>query len=163
MVKVSTEEYGINPLYCITLPAYTYHCALKYTDIKLQALQDKDLILFQEKNISGGLSAVMGDRYVKTDENEKIIFMDPIDIYGHSTSQILHFDEIERWHGHADLYMNWLEGILNTPDDSDFSYFVEVDLKYPEIKKERQRIFHFVRKKYNPEKIKPLCEKKIKP
>ena len=120
---------------------------MKCTDFKLQALQDEDLILFQEKNISGGLSAVMGDRYVKTDENEKIIFMDPIDIYGHSTSQILPFDEIEMWHGHADLYMNWLEVILKTPDDSDISYFVEVDLNYPENIKERQRIFHFVRKK----------------
>ena len=44
-VKVSFEEYGINPLYCVSLPGYTYQCALKYTDIKLQTLQDKDLIL----------------------------------------------------------------------------------------------------------------------
>ena len=35
-VKVSKEEYGINPLYCVSLPSYTYQCALKYTDIKLQ-------------------------------------------------------------------------------------------------------------------------------
>ena len=44
-VKVSTKEYGNNPLYFISLPGYTYQCALKYTDIKLQTLQDKDLIL----------------------------------------------------------------------------------------------------------------------
>ena len=44
-VKVSAEEYKINPLYCISLPGYTYQCALKYTNIKLQTLQDKDLIL----------------------------------------------------------------------------------------------------------------------
>ena len=43
-VKVSTEEYGINPLYCVSLSDYTYQCALKYTDIKLKTLQDKDLI-----------------------------------------------------------------------------------------------------------------------
>ena len=34
-VKVSTEDYGFNPLYCISLPGYTYQCALKYTDNKL--------------------------------------------------------------------------------------------------------------------------------
>ena len=35
-VKVSFEEYGINLLYCVSLPGYTYQCALKYTDIKLK-------------------------------------------------------------------------------------------------------------------------------
>ena len=44
-VKVSTKEYRNNPLYCISLPGHTYQCALNYTDIKLQTLQDRDLIL----------------------------------------------------------------------------------------------------------------------
>ena len=63
-VKVPFEEYKINPLYCVCLPGYTYQCALKYTDIKLQTLQDKDLILLIEDNIRAGISSVMGDRYV---------------------------------------------------------------------------------------------------
>ena len=68
-VKVSFEEYGINPLYCVSLPGYTNQCALKYTDIKLQTLQDKDLILLIENIIREGISSVMGDRYMKSDEN----------------------------------------------------------------------------------------------
>ena len=68
--KVPFEEYGINPLYCVSLPGYTYQCALKYTDINLQTLQDKDLILLLENNIRGGISSIMGDRYVKFDENK---------------------------------------------------------------------------------------------
>ena len=75
-VKVSTNEYKINPLNCVSLPGYTYQCALKYTDIKLQTLQDKDLILLLENNIRRGISSVMGDRYVKSDENKKILYMD---------------------------------------------------------------------------------------
>ena len=43
-------------------------------------------------------------------------------------SQALPYDEIEMWHGHLDLYMNKLREILNTPDDSDNGYFIEVDL-----------------------------------
>ena len=69
-VKVSVEEYKINPLYCVSLPGYTYQCALKYTNIKLQTLQDKDLILLIENNIRGGISSVMGNRYVKSDEKK---------------------------------------------------------------------------------------------
>ena len=45
IVNVSTKEDGIHPLYCISLPGYTYQSALKYTDLKLQTLKDKDLIL----------------------------------------------------------------------------------------------------------------------
>ena len=71
--KVSNEKYGINPIYCVSLPGCTYQCALNYTDIKLQTLQDKDLILLKENNIRGGISSVMGDRYVKPDESEKIL------------------------------------------------------------------------------------------
>ena len=66
-VKVSTEEYGISPLYCVSLPGYTYQCALKNTDFKLQTLQDKDLILLIENFIRGGISSVMGDRYVRSE------------------------------------------------------------------------------------------------
>ena len=91
-VKVSTKEYGINPLYCVSLPGYTYQCALKYTDIKLQILQDKDLILLIENNIRGGISSVMGDRYVKSDEKKKISYMDATNLYGHSMSQFLTYD-----------------------------------------------------------------------
>ena len=69
IVKVSTEEYGINPIYCVPLPGYTYHCGLKCTDIKLQTIQDKDLILLKEKNIRRGINSVMSDRYVQSDEN----------------------------------------------------------------------------------------------
>ena len=52
-IKISVIEYGINPLYCVSLPGYTWQCGLKYTGINLQTLQDKDMILLLEKNIRG--------------------------------------------------------------------------------------------------------------
>ena len=30
-IKVSINEFGINPLYCVSLPGYTWQCGLKYT------------------------------------------------------------------------------------------------------------------------------------
>ena len=170
-VKVSFEEYGIYPLYCVSLPGYTYQCVLKYRDIKLQTLQDKDLILLIENNIRGGRSSVMGDRSVKSDENKKILYMDATNLYGHSMSQFLPYDEIEMWHGHPDLYMNWLEEILNTPDDNEIGYFLEVDLKYPDDIKEKTKHFPFcpenkknIPNKYNDymNKIKPKNYTKYK-
>ena len=142
-VKVSSEEYDINPLYCVSLPSYTYQCALKYTDIKLRTLQDKDLILLLAFNIRGGITSVVGDRCVKSDDKKKIIYMDATNLYGHSMSQTLPYDEIEMWHGQPDLCMKWLDEILNTPDDSDIGYFIEDDLIYPDNIKNKRKNFPF--------------------
>ena len=163
-VKVSTEEYKINPLYCVSLPGYTYQCALKNTNIKLQTLQDKDLTLLKENNIRGGISSVMGDRYIKSDENNKVIYADATNLYGHSMSQFLPYDEIEMWHGDPNKYWRWLDIILNTPDDADFCYFLEVDLKYPDDIKQRTKYFPFCPEniKINPNKFNEYM-KSIKP
>ena len=85
----------------------------------------------------------MGDRYVKSDENKEILYMDATNLYGHSMSQFLPYDEIEMWYGDPDKYWNWLDEFLNTPDDADIGYFVEVDLKYPDDKKEKTKNFPF--------------------
>ena len=69
--KLSFKELGINPLYVLSLPGYTWQCGLKNTNIKLQTLQDKDLILTLENNLRGGMSSIMGNRYVKSDEKKK--------------------------------------------------------------------------------------------
>ena len=82
-IKVSINEFEINLLYCVSLPGYTWQCGLKYTGINLQTLQDKDLILRLENNIRGGISSVMGDRCVKSDEDKKILYMDATNLYGH--------------------------------------------------------------------------------
>ena len=142
-IKVSVNEFEINLLYCVSLPGYTWECGLKNTGINFQTLQDKDLILTLENNIRGGISSVMGDRYVKSNENKKILYIDSNNLYGHSMTQPLPYDKIEIWHGDPDLYMNWLEEILNTPDDSDIGYFIEADLRYPDKIKEGTKNFPF--------------------
>ena len=142
----------------MSLPAYTYQCALKYTDIKLQTLQDKDLILSIENNVRGGISSVMGGRYVKSNENKKILFMDATNLYGHSMSQMLLYDEINLEKDTC------LEEILNTLDDNEIGYFLEVDLKYPDNIKEKTKNFPFCpeNKKINPDNYNDYM-KKIKP
>ena len=92
--KVSVNEFGVNPVYCVSLPGFTWQCVLKNTGINLQTLQDKDIILLLENNIRGDISSVMGDRYVKSDDFKKILYKDANNLYGHSMSQPLPYDEI---------------------------------------------------------------------
>ena len=157
-IKVSVNEFGINPLYCVSLPGYTWQCGLKYTGINLQTFQDKDMILLLENNIRGGISSVMGDRYIESDKNKKIFYIDANNLYGHSMSHYLPYDEIK-----FDNNVN-LEDILNTPDDNVIAYFIEVDLKYPDTIKKKTKIFLFapMNKKINPDNFNDHM-KEIKP
>ena len=73
-------------------------------------------------------------------------------------SQSLPYDEIK-----FDKSVK-LEDILNTPDDSDIGYFIEVDLKYPDNRKQKTKHFSFVpvNKEINPDDFSDYM-KKIKP
>ena len=157
-IKVPVGEFDINPLYCVSLPGYTWQCGLKNTGRNLQTLQDKDMILLLEYKIRGGISSVMGDRYIKSDGNKKVLYFDANNLYGDSMSQPLPYDEIK--------YDNniKLEDILNTPDDNDIGYLVECDLKYPDNIKEKTKNFPFCpeNKKIDPDNFNDYM-KEIKP
>ena len=94
-IKVSFNEFEISPLYCVSLPGYTWLCGLIYTGINLKTLQDKDMILLLEKNIRGEISSVMGNGYIKSDDNKKILYIDANNLDGQSMSQMLPYDEIK--------------------------------------------------------------------
>ena len=79
----------------------------------------------------------MGDRFGQPDENKKIIYLDATNLYGHSMSQHLPYDEI-KFEKNVKL-----EDTLNTNDDSDIGYFIEVDLKNPDNIKEKTKKFPF--------------------
>ena len=104
------------------------------------------------------MSSVMGDRYVNSDENNKILCADANSLYGHCVIQPLPYDETK-----FDKNVK-LEDILNTPDDSDNGYFIEVDLRYPDKMKEKTKHFPFApeNKKINPDNFSDSM-KKIKP
>ena len=77
-------EIDIHPSYCVILPGYTWLYGLNYTDISLNTLQDKDMILLLEKIIRGGISYVMGVRHAKSAENKNILHDESNNLYGHS-------------------------------------------------------------------------------
>ena len=52
------------------------------------------ILLLENNNIRVGISSFMGDRYVKRVENKKIVYIDATNLYAHSMSQMLPYDEI---------------------------------------------------------------------
>ena len=82
----------------------------------------------------------MSVRYIKSDENMKILYADANNLHGHSMSEPLPYDEIKFDKNDK------LEDILKTLDDDDIGYFIEVDLKYPDKIKEKTKNFPFAPK-----------------
>ena len=146
-VESSTREYKINPLYSYSLPGYTWKAGLKLTNIELEYIKCKEILLLSENNIRGGISSVMGDRHVQSDENKQILYIDANNLYGWAMSQYLptgDFKKIKLCCEYDSVLMNEIkEDIFNTPDDNEFGYFIECNLEYPAEIKEKTKNFPF--------------------
>ena len=98
----------------------------------------------------------MDDRYVKSEE-KKILYLDANNWFGWAMSEYLPYDEVK-----FDRNVKFKD-ILNTPDASDFGYFIEVDLKYPDNMKDKLQNFPFApEKKYITDDFSEYMQK-IKP
>ena len=128
-VESSTREYKINPLYSYSLPGYTWKAGLKLTNIKLDFIKDKELSLLLENNIRGGISSVMGDRHVQSDENKQILYIEANNLYGWAMSQYLSTGEFETLPFNPCNYNleQLVEDLLQIPDDNEYGFFIECD------------------------------------
>ena len=99
--------------------------------------------MLTENNLRGGFLSVMGDRFKKSNDNKKILDIEPNNLFGYAMSQWLPYDEIEMWKGRHSCFMDKLEDSLNTPDDSDMGYLFEVDSRYPDEIKEKTKKLPF--------------------
>ena len=138
----STREYNFNPLYSYSLPGYTWKAGLKLTNIKLDFIKDKDLLLFLENNIRGGISSVMGDRFVESNESKQILYIDADNLYGWAMSQYLPTGTFEKLYFPEEYEIEEIvEDLLQVPHDNESGFFIECDLEYPVEIKEKTKNF----------------------
>ena len=141
-VESSTREYKINPLYSYSLPGYTWKAGLKLTNIKLDFIKNQEILLLLENNIRGGISSVMGDRFVESNENKQILYIDANNLYGWEMSQNFPTSEFEKLQlPEQILLVQIVEDLTYCPDNNEFGYFIECDLEYPvEIKEKTKKL-----------------------
>ena len=125
-VENSTLEYSINPLYSYSLPGYTWKTGLKLTNIKLDFIKEKEILLLLENNIRGGISSVMRTRYIESEENTKTLYIDANNLYGRAMSQYLPTGTFEK---------------LCYPEEYELEQLVECDMLYPAEIKEKTENF----------------------
>ena len=69
--ELCLKYYEIDPAYCYSAPGLSWNAGLKYTEIELDLLTDKDMLDMFKGGIRGGFSGVLGRRYVEA--NNKYI------------------------------------------------------------------------------------------
>ena len=125
------EHHEIDPAYCFSAPGLTWQCGLKYTNVKLELLTDKDMLLMFEAQKRGGFSGVLGTRYIKAnnkylkefDKNKHsnyLLYLDANNLYGWAMSQKLPTGDF-KWEDNPDYYKNIPKGR---------GCIVECDLQY---------------------------------
>jgi len=133
---ICLEKYKLDPMYYITSPGLAWDAMLKMTDVELELLSDVDKYMFFEKSKRGGLSVITGrhgianNKYMKTfnpeEETKYLMYLDMNNLYGGAMCQSLPVSNF-KWENDLDI-----NSILQTPDDSDVGYTLEVDLEYPQ-------------------------------
>ena len=139
-VKLSMKEFKLNPLHYVSLPGYSFDCWLMSSGVTLDTLQDKQMLDDFVEAKRGGISGIMGDRYVNNgnvnakgninsngngngngndndndndnDSAKTIWHIDANNLYGYAMMQKLPYKDFQ-------FTTTTLDTILNTPDDSD--------------------------------------------
>jgi hypothetical protein len=128
------------------------------TGIELALISDKNLLDKVETSKRGGYTFVGTERYFKAnnkylnDYDENIeskygLYVDANNLYGLAICQHLPYSDIKSTN---DIL---IDDVLNTPDDSDIGYMVELDLSFP--KEIHELLTQFVP---CPENLKPTKE-----
>ena len=116
---------------------------MKITKTKLDFIKDEGILLLLKNNIRGGFSSVMGLRYIESDENTKLLYIDANSLYGRAKSQYFpngDFKKIKFLENDDSIQCDEVkEEIVNTPDDNEYGYFIECEMLYPiEIKEKTE-------------------------
>jgi hypothetical protein len=143
------SHYNLDPVFYYSSPGLFFDGMLKYTNVELELLTDYNMILMIESGIRGGISSILGDRYVdvegknyatnpniaKDDPNQEwLLYQDACNLYGHSMVQKLPQKNF-RWlteNEIKDLNTDIRSG--KTTGDGDIGHILKVDLIVPKTR-----------------------------
>ena len=161
-VKLSIEEYKLNPLHYVSLPGYSFDCWLMSSGVTLDTLQDKQLLDDFVEAKRGGMCGIKGDRYINNGNgygNGNSISNGNGDgnvdaIADSKNRNVAEHDRRSMWYIDANNLYGYAmmqklpykdfkctdtskDVILNTPDDSGYGYYIVCDVNYTNSCKER--------------------------
>ena len=134
---VCIEDYKLDPAWYYTAPGLAWESCLKKTDVRLELLNNVDMLLMIEKGIRGAVSTITkiyaeaNDPYMRTHDsnspNKYISYLDANNLYGWAMSQTLSVGNFE-WISEEEFSEAWSRALKNWRNHS---CILEVDLEYP--------------------------------
>ena len=80
----------------------------------------------------------MRPRYIESDENTKLLYIEANNLYGWGMSQNLPTSNFEKLYFQEEYELEQIvEDLRFIPEDNEYGYFIECDLEYPEEIKEK--------------------------
>ena len=145
-VKIDIDIYKLIPLHYISLPGCSFDCFLKLCEVELETIQDEQMLTDFISAMRGGICGVMVNRYINSQSQihshsqsrrsmaehdlrsireppSQIWYIDANNLYGYALMQKLPYKDFSS----SDAT---LDEVLNTPDDSDYGYWLTCDLEY---------------------------------
>ena len=120
---VCIENYKLDPAWCYTAPGLAWDACLKKTEVRLELLNDVDMLLMIEKGIRGGVSIItkrygkannpyLGEDFDKNSPTKYISYLDANNLYGWAMSQPLPVGNFE-WMSEEELSKARSRGLKN--------------------------------------------------
>ena len=135
---VCMDNYELDPAHFYTSPGLAWSACLKKTGIRLELLQDNDMLLMFERGIRGGITQAVHryasannpymDEYDKNKETNYLQYLDANNLYGWAMSQPLLTGGF-RWINCDSWDPVRLVNMLS--NDINYGYLLEVDVEYP--------------------------------
>ena len=134
--EICLKNYKLDPAWYLTAPGLSWDAMLRTTKIKLELLNDPDMLMMFEKGTRGGVSMIsnryseannkyMGEDFDPTKPSKFITYLDANNLYGWAMSEKMPYEDFK-----------WVEDVKSIPlekmlSDGDLGYVLEVDLDYP--------------------------------
>ena len=136
--NVCMNNYGLDPAHFYTAPVLAWKACLKKTGVRLELLQDPDMLLMFERGIRGGITqsvhrwaAANNPHMEKYDSNKptnNLQYLDANNLYGWAMSQPLPTGGF-KWINCGKVDPKSL--VNKYASESDHGYLPEVDVSYP--------------------------------
>jgi hypothetical protein len=120
------SKFELDMCQYISLSQMAFDCYLKYTGTEIELMSNIDMITKVEQAIRGGNSFVR-ERYVKTTEEQQLLYVDANNLYGFCECLPLPIGEYVELRERDFSRINWLKQSL----DQTYGYMACVDLEYP--------------------------------
>eukprot|EP00732_Lithocolla_globosa_P001374 Lithocolla_globosa_v1_NODE_674_length_3463_cov_2.828052.p1 type:complete len:601 gc:universal NODE_674_length_3463_cov_2.828052:2865-1063(-) len=141
--KISLKTYKLDPLYYISAPGLSWDALLKYSEVSLELISDKEMYHFIEKSKRGGLSMITtrfaqaNNKYMpnfdKTKESTYLMYYDMNNLYGGAMCRNLPTNDF-KWIDRNELNktQEYINKVLNSNIDDNKGYILGINGYWPD-------------------------------